>query len=93
MRIQLEFPESKVEELKILMSKADMRTYHELFNNALTLTKWAIQESEQGRLITSLDERTGKVKELAMPFLQAAAEKVGQPQTTQAESATAALGR
>ncbi len=91
MRIQ-EFPEPNVQELKILMSKAGMRTYHELFNNALTLTKWAIQEAEQGRLITSLDERTGKVKELAMPFLQAAAEKVG-AQTAQTESASAALRR
>lgn len=39
MRIQLEFPESKVHELKTLMAEADIETYKELFNPTLTATR------------------------------------------------------
>jgi hypothetical protein len=68
--LQLEFPESKVKELKALMQKCGLKTYHELFNNALTLTKWAVQETEQGRVILSQDDRTEKARELVMPLLE-----------------------
>ena len=92
MRIQLEFPEGKVRELKALMEKAEIRTYHDLFNNALTFMKWAVQEAEEGRIIASLDERSGKVKELVMPFLQTVAAKFAAVKLEQAESAAAAHG-
>ena len=76
MRIQLEFAEDKVRELKALMAKGDIRTYHELFNNALTLTEWTIQETEQRRIIVSLDESSGRMKQLVMPYLQSVAAKL-----------------
>lgn len=76
MRIQLEFPEAKVKEMKTLMAKGDIKTYHELFNNALTLAKWSIQETEQRRIIVSLEEGSGRMKELVMPFLQNVAGKL-----------------
>ena len=85
MRIQLEFPGDKVQELKALMAKGDIKTYHELFNNALTLAEWAIKETEQRRIIVSLDEGSGRVKELVMPFLQNVAAKL--PPLTAAASA------
>ena len=58
---------------------ADMRDYHELFNNALTLAKWAVRETEQRRAILSLDETTGKTRELMMPFLEAVGAKLPLP--------------
>lgn len=75
MRIQLDLPESKVNELKALMEETGTESYKDFFNTALTLTKWAIREVESGRVIASLDEATGKYKELAMPILEAAAQK------------------
>lgn len=75
MRIQIDFPPEKVKELKALMSKGEMKTYNEVFDNALTLMKWTIQEAEKGRAIGSLDERDDRFKELAMPFLEIAASK------------------
>ena len=76
MRIQLEFTEDKVTDLKALMAKGDIRTYHEMINNALTLAEWAIKETEQRRIIVSLDERSGRMKEIVMPFLQSVAAKL-----------------
>ena len=76
MRIQLEFPEEKVHELKVLMAKGDIKTYHELFNNALTLAEWTMKETEQRRIIVSMDEGSGRIKQLVMPFLQSAAAKL-----------------
>ena len=72
-----------------MMEKADIRTYHELFNNALTMVKWAIQETEARRILTSVDERSGAVKELVMPFLQNVAAKLPAFPATSAASATA----
>ena len=70
MRIQLELPEENVSELKKLMAEAHIDTYKELFSNALTLLHWAVQEVKKGQIITSLNEREKKYKELAMPVLQ-----------------------
>lgn len=70
MRIQLEISESKRKQLKAMMEKADFKTYSELFNNAVTLLQWSIRQSEEGRSILSVDQVSGKEKELVMPFLQ-----------------------
>ena len=80
MRIQLQFQEAKAQELRKLMEKVQIRKYHEFFNNALTLTKWAIEQAENGRTILSLDERTGRERELAMPFLSTIAEGAAAPE-------------
>jgi hypothetical protein len=52
------------------MEKADFKTYSELFNNALALLQWSMQQIEGGYVIVSLDPETEKQKELSMPFLQ-----------------------
>ena len=67
-RIQLDLPESRVKELDGLMREAHIRTRKDLFNSALTLLAWALNERNQGRIIASLDERSGGYKELVMPF-------------------------
>jgi len=70
LRIQLEFPESKVQELKTLMAEADIETYKEIFNNALTLLEWAIAEVKAGRSLASVDEAHERYRVLVMPILQ-----------------------
>jgi hypothetical protein len=76
MRIQLEIPEERVKELRTWMEEGGLKTYNDLFTNALTLMKWAVKQVREGRAIISLDERTGKEKELAMPFLETVGARV-----------------
>jgi hypothetical protein len=72
-RIQFELPEEKVKELEALMREANIATRKDLFNNALTLFEWAVQETQSGRTIASVDEENKKYKELVMPSLMAVA--------------------
>ena len=68
-RIQFEMPEDKAKELDVLMSETGVQSKKELFNNALTLLKWAIKETKHGNSIASVDEKNGKYRELQMPIL------------------------
>jgi hypothetical protein len=68
-RIQLEVPESRYNELKALMEECHFSTQKELFNTAYTLLEWAVRERHQGRMIASVDEQNMKYKELSMPAL------------------------
>jgi hypothetical protein len=78
MRIQVEFPAAKVADAKWLMEAGQARTYYDLFNNALSLLKWATDEVINGRAIVSLCEETGNTRHLVTPFLQEAAKKAKQ---------------
>jgi len=75
LRIQLNLPEEKIQELKALMAEADIETYKELFNNALTLLEWSIAESKAGRALASVDEAKEHYRVLVMPMLQRVAKK------------------
>ena len=68
-RLQFEMPEERVRELDELAERTGLKTRVQLFNAALTLFEWAVKERENGRIITSMDEVTGKYKELEMPGL------------------------
>jgi len=68
-RIQFDLPEEKVKELEELMQEVNLTTRKDLFNNALTLFEWAINEKKEGNLIASVDEENNKLKELVMPAL------------------------
>jgi hypothetical protein len=82
MRIQLELPEARVQELKKLMEEAGFDTYKDLFNNSLTLFEWAVNEVKNGKVLGSMDEQNEKFRVLVMPFLERianAARKAEQP--------------
>ena len=82
MRIQLELPEARVEELKTLMQEAGFETYKDAFNNALTLLEWTINEIKSGKNIAAVDEQNQKYRVLVMPALERvakAARKLEQP--------------
>lgn len=70
MRIQVEFPEAKVADLKSLMEKGGVKTYYDLFNHALSLLKWSAHEVVEGNAIAAINEQTGKTRYLVTPFLQ-----------------------
>lgn len=69
-RIQLEVPEEQLVEIERLMTDLRLRTKKDLFNNALTLLRWAAEERRYGRAVGSIDAAQGVVKELVMPALQ-----------------------
>lgn len=79
-RIQLELPVEKVQELEELMEQAKISTKKDLINNALTLLEWALNEKKEGRTIASINEKTMSYKELVMPVLLAVTPK-SQPET------------
>jgi hypothetical protein len=76
-RIQFELPKDKADELETLMRDAGVGTKKELFNNALTLLKWAIKETRRGNAIASIDEKNGKYRELQMPILESPRASIG----------------
>ena len=69
MRIQLELSDERVQELKALMEQVSIETYKDLFNNAISLFEWSVQEAERGRILASIDEEEDRYRELAMPVL------------------------
>lgn len=73
MRIQLELPKENVEELRALMKEADIETYKQLFKDALSLLYWSVKEAKKGRIIASVDDQSGKYREVVMPTLQTVA--------------------
>jgi hypothetical protein len=75
-RIQIELPEDKVRALEALMAEVGVSTKKELFNNALTVLEWMVNETTEGRVIASINEQTMSYKQLAMPILSAVSDKV-----------------
>ena len=73
MRIQLELSEKSVEQMRELMKKANIKTYSELFSNALSILNWAVKERENGRLILSANQSNEQIKQLAMHILDSVA--------------------
>lgn len=71
-RLQVNLPEERAEELEALMELTAIATRKELFNTALTLFEWAVKESYFNRIIASMERGSGNYKELAMPSLDTA---------------------
>jgi hypothetical protein len=73
-RVQLDFPLSRIQELNQVMRDTDLETRKDLFNNALSLFAWAVGEKMKGNRLLSIDEE-GSQKELVMIPLETAANK------------------
>lgn len=71
-RMQFDFTEDRVKELEAMMAKCDISTRKELFNNALTVLEWALEESEQGHEIAAIDRKEKQFFALRMPILMQA---------------------
>jgi glutamate/tyrosine decarboxylase-like PLP-dependent enzyme len=83
MRLNIELPEARVDDLKLLMTRLGVETYKDLFNNALTLLEWTVTEVTAGRSIASVDEAANKYRELAMPIFDHARKSARQNEPTQ----------
>jgi len=69
-RIQLDLDAPGVELVEELKRLTGSRTYKELFNNAISLFDWAVQQHIQGRKVTSVDAKYENCRELIMPALE-----------------------
>lgn len=72
-RVQFDLPEERLAELQKLMDLCGLTSRKDLFNNALTLMEWAVQERAQGRRIASVSTDEKSYRELQMPSLMHAA--------------------
>ncbi|SEO33591.1 hypothetical protein SAMN04488103_12412 [Gemmobacter aquatilis] len=75
-RFQFDVKDERVEEIKALMDDIGADSNRELFNNALTLLEWAVEEVKNGNTIASINEANKVYRELQMPALKAAASRM-----------------
>lgn len=69
MRIQLEIDDAGVIVLSDLRAETGVKSHKELFNNAISVLVWAVQQRRQGRIVASIDEQNKNFRELSMPIL------------------------
>ena len=72
-RLQAEMTDSQMQEFDELVTASGLSTKKELLSNALMLFRWAVKERQAGRAVCSMDDSTGKIRELGMPALDNAA--------------------
>jgi hypothetical protein len=73
LRVQLELDERRKDQLCSLERLTGLKTHTDLYDVALTLLDWSVQQRCEGRIIASLDEKNMTYKELQMPALEYAA--------------------
>lgn len=61
MRLNFEFNDAQVESLNALKQKTGAASMKDLFNNALTMLEWAVDETEQGKEIVATDGKESRV--------------------------------
>lgn len=72
-RMQLQVSDSRFDELQELMRECGIEQQKDLFNNALALFEWAVNERRKGRIVASVDEENKRYKEISMVALEHAA--------------------
>lgn len=75
-RLQIEIDRERMEEIEELLRLGGLKTKRDLFNNALTLLKWASREKARGNSICSADANGKIQKELELPFLETVASTI-----------------
>lgn len=68
-RVQIDLGKQRVEAIERLMRECGLSTKKDLFNNALTLFQWAVEEKKQGHTIASINNDSKNYRELQMPAL------------------------
>ena len=69
-RMQFELPEPRAQELDALMVRCGISTKKELFNYALSILEWAVNEFEKGNDIATLNKDTETYQTLMMPIFK-----------------------
>jgi hypothetical protein len=75
MRLQFEFSNDRINELKQLKEETGSETLKELFNNALTMLEWAIEEVKAGNEIAAVNEDEKVYRVFITPLLERVAKQ------------------
>jgi hypothetical protein len=75
MRLNFEFPEERIKELKDLQSEAGLDTMKDLINNALSIFEWVVHETREGNAIAAVNESDKSYRVLITPALQRVAKE------------------
>jgi hypothetical protein len=70
MRLNFEFTEEQVKDLKALQEKTGTDTMKDLFNDALIMLEWAVDETANGNDIAAINEENDRYRVLITPVLQ-----------------------
>jgi hypothetical protein len=68
-RLQIDLTEQQLKTLEELAKEVGVSTKKELFNNALSILQWAVNQKRHGYIVGSINEADQKYRELAMPIL------------------------
>ena len=82
MRLNFEFSEQRVGDLKKLLDETGTDTMKDLVNNAFTILEWAVDETKAGNEIAAVNESEQVYRVLITPILRRLA------RTQRASSAT-----
>jgi hypothetical protein len=82
-RVQIEFAENRIHELNDLMVRCGVSTKKELFNNAISILEWAVEETEARRAVASVDRKNTRYEILRMPVLDAAAKHASEREASE----------
>ena len=75
MRLNFEFSEEQIMDLKSLQQKTGAATMKDLFNNAFSMLEWAVEETVNGNEVAALSEEDKNYRVLVMPLLQRVAKQ------------------
>lgn len=75
MRLNFEFPEDRISELKALQEATGTETMKELVNAALTTLEWLLDEVKKGNEIAAINESRQTYRVLVTPILERVAKK------------------
>ncbi len=70
MRLNFEFSEQRVGDLKRLIDETGTDTMKDLVNNAFTILEWAVDETKAGNEIAAVNESEQVYRVLITPILQ-----------------------
>jgi hypothetical protein len=68
-RIQIDLSVKELDRMNLVMEKCDIESRKDLFNNALTIFEWAIQEVGKGFRIAAVNDQSQEKTVLSMSAL------------------------
>lgn len=77
MRINFEFTEDQVKSLKELQQKTGSTSMKDMFNSAMSILEWSVDETIKGHEIASFDPDADTIRVLVTPILQRAGKQNG----------------
>ncbi|MBM3261490.1 hypothetical protein FJY93_03665 [Candidatus Kaiserbacteria bacterium] len=72
-RVQFDILPEQVKRFNQLISFCELRTRKDLFDNAMTLFEWAVEEVRKGKCIASYDREADRVEIVKLQALEKAA--------------------